>query len=207
MAGTEAANSSDLEIVFCCKFKGCTRTYVSTDGVRKHCRKHHPEWLAQLDEIAREERTHNRSELYCNQKKMTRSEIEHAMALEPRKRQRRNLASLPTDLKIPLSAERGSPSPTFTEADGLPSSWPSSPQEAAPSIWDQLQGADNRLPPLQLEEESAFPIPPPTFFSLALPPLKRGASLADLPEQSAAVRLDADTPTLQGAVVKSWIFA
>jgi len=37
------------EAIFTCKFPGCTRQYASTDGVRKHCRKSHPEWLREVD--------------------------------------------------------------------------------------------------------------------------------------------------------------
>lgn len=37
------------DAIFTCKFPGCTRQYASTDGVRKHCRKSHPEWLKEVD--------------------------------------------------------------------------------------------------------------------------------------------------------------
>lgn len=33
---------------FLCNFPGCDRRYACKDAVRKHCRKHHPEWLRGL---------------------------------------------------------------------------------------------------------------------------------------------------------------
>ena len=33
---------------FTCRFPGCDQFYASTDGVRKHCRKKHPQWLAKI---------------------------------------------------------------------------------------------------------------------------------------------------------------
>ena len=33
-----------------CGFPGCTKRYVSTDGVRKHARKMHSDWLRSVDE-------------------------------------------------------------------------------------------------------------------------------------------------------------
>lgn len=33
---------------FRCKFPECGKDYASTDGVRKHCRKEHKEWLSSL---------------------------------------------------------------------------------------------------------------------------------------------------------------
>ena len=32
-----------------CGFPGCAKRYVSTDGVRKHARKMHADWLRQVD--------------------------------------------------------------------------------------------------------------------------------------------------------------
>merc|ERR550514_2565916 len=37
------------DAIFTCKYPGCLRQYASTDGVRKHCRKSHPEWLREVD--------------------------------------------------------------------------------------------------------------------------------------------------------------
>lgn len=47
-AGVAEGGKPD-EAIFTCKFPGCTRQYASTDGVRKHCRKSHPEWLREVD--------------------------------------------------------------------------------------------------------------------------------------------------------------
>lgn len=38
-----------LDAIFTCKYPQCGRQYASTDGVRKHCRKSHPEWLREVD--------------------------------------------------------------------------------------------------------------------------------------------------------------
>jgi len=46
--GIETSEKAE-EAIFTCKFPGCTRQYASTDGVRKHCRKSHPEWLREVD--------------------------------------------------------------------------------------------------------------------------------------------------------------
>ena len=32
-----------------CGFPGCSKRYVSTDGVRKHARKMHSDWLRSVD--------------------------------------------------------------------------------------------------------------------------------------------------------------
>jgi len=49
-----------------CKYPGCSRQYASTDGVRKHCRKHHTEWLKALDaDFAAGLRCASRAEMYC----------------------------------------------------------------------------------------------------------------------------------------------
>lgn len=34
-----------------CQHPGCVNTYVSNDGVRKHCKRYHPQWLALRDEL------------------------------------------------------------------------------------------------------------------------------------------------------------
>jgi len=39
----------EVGVIYTCKFPGCTRQYASTDGVRKHCRKSHSEWLKEVD--------------------------------------------------------------------------------------------------------------------------------------------------------------
>jgi len=48
-APVSGADAGLEEAIFTCKFPGCTRQYASTDGVRKHCRKSHPEWLREVD--------------------------------------------------------------------------------------------------------------------------------------------------------------
>ena len=42
LPGTQTSNNA----VFCCIFPGCEKQYMTTDSVRKHCRKVHAEWLA-----------------------------------------------------------------------------------------------------------------------------------------------------------------
>lgn len=60
------ANPQDEGRVFCCRFPGCGKSYASTDGVRKHCRKQHSQWLHDLDEAAKGSHTGTlKSELYC----------------------------------------------------------------------------------------------------------------------------------------------
>jgi len=52
VAGTSSGTGNEKEetgAVYTCKFPGCTRQYASTDGVRKHCRKSHAEWLKEVD--------------------------------------------------------------------------------------------------------------------------------------------------------------
>lgn len=52
IAAGPSANAGEVEepgVIFICKYKGCSRQYASTDGVRKHCRKSHPEWLREVD--------------------------------------------------------------------------------------------------------------------------------------------------------------
>jgi len=49
-AGTSGAGErEEINAIYTCKFPGCTRQYASTDGVRKHCRKSHAEWLREVD--------------------------------------------------------------------------------------------------------------------------------------------------------------
>jgi len=45
-----AASEKVEEAIYTCKYPGCTRQYASTDGVRKHCRKSHADWLRKVDE-------------------------------------------------------------------------------------------------------------------------------------------------------------
>jgi len=57
------------EAIFTCKFPGCSRQYASTDGVRKHCRKSHPEWLREVD---LDKANHNcRWAAYCTREAIT----------------------------------------------------------------------------------------------------------------------------------------
>jgi len=49
MVETVSSQDQIQEAIYTCKFPGCTRQYASTDGVRKHCRKSHPEWLRDVD--------------------------------------------------------------------------------------------------------------------------------------------------------------
>ena len=86
--------------------------------MRKHCRKHHPQWLAKLDEQAKESRTHNRSELYCYSRLLTAEEAEAIQRDEPRKRPR-TVGLTPTDLNRAPSEENvwlDSPASSIAEA-------------------------------------------------------------------------------------------
>jgi len=62
---SSTVGASAAERIFCCKFSGCGKSYASSDGVRKHCRKHHAIWLAELDRFAKEEGISQCSHLYC----------------------------------------------------------------------------------------------------------------------------------------------
>ena len=42
---------------YTCRFTGCGKVYSSSDGVRKHCRKHHPEWLKEVEKSSRSSST------------------------------------------------------------------------------------------------------------------------------------------------------
>jgi len=46
---SNGAEKEEPGVIYTCKFPGCTRQYASTDGVRKHCRKSHAEWLREVD--------------------------------------------------------------------------------------------------------------------------------------------------------------
>ena len=50
-----------------CGFPGCTKRYVSTDGVRKHARKTHLAWLKSVDENAgsRDRHLESKPSTYC----------------------------------------------------------------------------------------------------------------------------------------------
>jgi len=207
--------AAETEVVYCCKHPGCSRIYVSTDGVRKHCRKHHPRWLAELDEHAKEERTHHRSELYCTQRNMTRADLDALVALEPRKRLRRpaphdedSVASFkkpshcgsrgPLLVSVSASASlyatpRVHPaepsctnvSPALTE-DGDDEI---SPSAGTPTRPNKYSGHWDSAPMLHTDGEAPGEAPgededAPRFFSLCMPPLKRGASLVEFPEQT-----------------------
>jgi len=52
VVSSSASGGGDKEepnAIYTCKFPGCERQYASTDGVRKHCRKSHPDWLHEVD--------------------------------------------------------------------------------------------------------------------------------------------------------------
>jgi hypothetical protein len=50
-----------------CAFPGCEKRYVSTDGVRKHARKRHTEWLRNVDEHSsfRDKAYESKPSTYC----------------------------------------------------------------------------------------------------------------------------------------------
>ena len=50
-----------------CSFPNCEKRYVSTDGVRKHARKRHTEWLAAVDEHSglRDKTFESKPSTYC----------------------------------------------------------------------------------------------------------------------------------------------
>ena len=154
---------------------------VARAGVRKHCRKHHPAWLAALDEQAKEGRTHNRSELYCVARPLTREEAETFAREEPRKRQR----TAPEEVNRGASDETAVDSPLLSTAD-VPQHAYSTPQHgpAAESPRGEYVFAEHQpwaiavqMPPLRLEDPLlAHHDSPVTFnFNEAMPPPKRGA--------------------------------
>ena len=53
-AGVHPENDDDPEqrptLAYVCAFPGCSRPYRKSDGVRRHARKRHPEWLAERDQ-------------------------------------------------------------------------------------------------------------------------------------------------------------
>lgn len=118
-AKISSAGQAKTEHVFCCKFPGCVRTYVSSDGVRKHCRKHHPQWLAELDELAKEGRTTHRSELYCTkQKKRPADEV--AIDSPELSRMQKSHKVLQPAFAKGFALTSGSSSPTTTDTEELP---------------------------------------------------------------------------------------
>lgn len=168
-------------------------------GVRKHCRKHHPEWLAALDEQAKGERINNRSELYCTvRRQVTDDEFRDAGEQSvPAKRQRS--ASPTTDLNTRLSEDGGasnqrSDSPSSSEdyigilieEDG-PAAGQIAGMLASPPFprFARFESAANVLEVAENETGCNAPSPQSdgeteTFFNSLgdMPPMKRGGSLA-----------------------------
>eukprot|EP00962_Isochrysis_galbana_P029772 scaffold9569_cov142-Isochrysis_galbana.AAC.6 len=158
----DMAAPAPVTTVYVCKFPSCSRSYVSTDGVRKHCRKHHPQWLAKLDEQAKEGRTHNRSELYCVPRLLTADEAEALQREEPRKRQRMVLS--PTDLNRAPSEENmrlDSPSSSISDTPRVFATPHNLPLESPRGeiIFDHAWAVAVPMPPLRLDED--LPLTPP----------------------------------------------
>ena len=79
---TDVAVKEEEVLIFSCRC--CGNQYASTDGVRKHARKAHAKWLKAKDQdttdrIASGERL-CRSDAYCAQRRVPRSEAEALMA-------------------------------------------------------------------------------------------------------------------------------
>jgi len=74
--------------LFFCRFPGCNKGYASTDGVRKHCRKHHADWLADLDNAMRENNQKHSAATYCSTQPAEPAPGEFAAVTHARKRQR-----------------------------------------------------------------------------------------------------------------------
>jgi hypothetical protein len=139
-----------------------TQLSASAAGVRKHCRKHHPQWLAKLDEQAKEGRTHNRSELYCVPRLLTADEAAALQREEPRKRQR--MVSSPTDLNRAPSEENmrlDSPSSTISDTPRVFATPHHMPLESPRGeiIFEHAWAVAVPMPPLRLDED--LPLTPP----------------------------------------------
>jgi len=80
--------------LYFCRFPGCNKGYASTDGVRKHCRKHHADWLADLDSAMRENNQKHSAANYCSTCPAEPAHGEFAaVSHAPRKRQRADSGS------------------------------------------------------------------------------------------------------------------
>jgi len=86
------------QLLFFCRFPNCSKGYASTDGVRKHCRKHHPEWLADLDEATKESNMKHSAASYCTTRPSDPEQADIAAdKLSARKRPRADSASPPLE--------------------------------------------------------------------------------------------------------------
>lgn len=67
-----------------CGFPGCFRRYASTDGVRKHARKAHSEWLRQVDQtsVLRDKSYESKPSTYCIMEEGEGEECEEIMPTE-----------------------------------------------------------------------------------------------------------------------------
>jgi hypothetical protein len=171
--------------------------------VRKHCRKHHPQWLAKLDEQAKEGRTHNRSELYCVPRLLSADEAEALQRDEPRKRQR--MAPSPTDLNRAPSEENmrlDSPSSSISDTPRVfatPHHMPLESPRGEIIFEHAWTGLAVPMPPLRLDED--LPLTPPVRFPAppgpGLPPMPLCARIGSpWPDGSSPARRSSDAPFL-----------
>jgi len=79
--------------LYFCRFPGCNKGYASTDGVRKHCRKHHADWLAELDDKMRENNQKHSAANYCSTQPAEPAKGEFATITHARKRPRTDSGS------------------------------------------------------------------------------------------------------------------
>lgn len=87
-------DQKEWQCLYFCRYPGCNKGYASTDGVRKHCRKHHADWLADLDERMRENNQKHSAATYCSTQPAEPAEGEFAAPSHvARKRQRADSGS------------------------------------------------------------------------------------------------------------------
>jgi len=175
-----------------CKFPGCGKGYASTDGVRKHCRKQHAEWLANLDEVTHSTKDRNRSSNYCVSGMIAADKLQRTEGADVPKRvfkkPRLARASTPTP-ETPALEPRTPPAIEPATAPFDPTRlWPTFDLRAASDSDDLGLGQQHRPRPLPMPSrlQSAdldAPAPPlsgcDSFFSLSegMPVPKRGHSL------------------------------
>ena len=56
---------AEAPLRYTCKYLSCGKVYASSDAVRKHAKKHHPEWLKQCELERCEKRRGEQVETYC----------------------------------------------------------------------------------------------------------------------------------------------
>ena len=175
--------------MFFCRFPGCPRLYCSTDGVRKHARKSHRTWLEALDsEMDPITRGRKRSEQYCDVRELTPEELDEATAASGTcKRPRRDSFDPPVPAALSALAARSAghsvishsviphSAPRLVRQDSLGISLSTSEVPVlnldCPSPVDFV----SHKPAAEVAQEQL-----PQNIWNGLPPVKRGASFAEI---------------------------